>query len=313
MSIPKWLLRVGQLLLVVAVSYGIVRALAPEVGRISLQDLQQWRPNILLALAATVMLLAVYLIHCYLWRHITYRLSGVKPGIKAALRIYFLASLGRYIPGKLWQLAGLVVLAQKAGVPPIAASAALLAAQFAFLTSGLLYLALLLPGWGGKAPIVGAAVMLAAGAGGFFVFTATRIGHNARAWLTRRFGERFGNALMLLDRIVWRDALTWWLAYAFSWALLGASFVVFVAAFAPVQPTQYLHVAGIVAAAYLFGYVAFFSFAGLGIREAVMLGLLNQVVPAPAALVVSVGSRLWFTAAELLPLAFIPIARDENS
>ena len=118
---------------------------------------------------------------------------------------------------------------------------------------------------------------------------------------------------MLLDRIQWRDALIWWLAYAFSWALLGTAFVVFAAAFAPLQPAQYLHVAGIVAAAYLFGYVFFFSFAGLGIREAMMLGLLKQVMPAPAALVVAVASRLWFTAAELLPLVLIPFTRDENA
>ena len=313
MNIPRWLLRVVQLLLVIAVTYGIVRALAPEVGRVSAQDFKQWRPDILLLSAATLMLLTVYMMHCLLWRLITFRLGGIKPGFKSTLRIYFLASLGRYIPGKLWQLAGLVMLAQKAGVPAVAASAALIAAQFAFLTSGLLYLALLLPGWGGSAPIFGAVAMLATGAGGFFVFTSTRAGHNLRAWITRRFGQRFGDALMLLDRIQWKDAVLWWVAYALSWALLGTSFVVLVRAFAPVDPAQYLHVAGIVAAAYLFGYVAFFSFAGLGIREAVMLGLLSQVVPASAALVVSVASRLWFTAAELLPIAFIPIARDENA
>jgi hypothetical protein len=312
MTIPKWLLRIGQLLLVGAVTYGIVHALAPEVGKVSARDFAEWRPNVVSLAAALVMLLTVYLFHCFLWRVITARLGGVQPGLKSAIRMYFLASLGRYIPGKLWQLAGLVVLAQKAGVAPVAASAALIAAQFAFLTSGLLYLALLLPGWGGSAPVVGALIMLVAGAGGFFVFTSTRLGHNARAWLTGRFGQRFGNALMLLDRIGWRDAVVWWVAYALSWALLGAAFVVFVSAFAPIEPAHYLQVAGIVAAAYLFGYVAFFSFAGLGIREAVMIGLLNQVIPAPAALVVSVASRVWFTAAELLPLAIIPFAPDEN-
>jgi hypothetical protein len=57
--------------------------------------------------------------------------------------------------------------------------------------------------------------------------------------------------------------------------------------------------------------VAFFSFAGLGIREGVMLVLLGQVMPGPAALVISVLSRLWFTTAEVLPLALIPLTRDE--
>jgi hypothetical protein len=37
-----------------------------------------------------------------------------------------------------------------------------------------------------------------------------------------------------------------------------------------------------------------------------MLILLRQAVPDAAAVVISVMSRVWFTAAELLPLAFVP-------
>lgn len=308
MKLPNWALRLGRLVLIVMVTYGITRALAPELGKVDARDFAQWRPRVSLLLLSTLMLVAVYLFHCVLWRAITTTLGGTRPSIKSSLRIYFVSSLGRYIPGKLWQMAGLALLAQKAGVPAVAATAASLAAQFAFLTSGLVYLSLLLPGWGGRSPVIAAAVTLVAGGGAFFVFTSTRPGHNARAWLTRRFGERFGNALMLLDRITWRDAIIWWLAYALSWALLGAAFVMFVQAFVPLNGAQSLHVAGTVAAAYLFGYVAFFSLAGLGIREAVMVGLLKSVMPPSAALVIAVASRLWFTSAELLPLALIPLA-----
>lgn len=308
----KILLRIGQVLLIAAVSYGIVRALAPELGKVTTRDFVEWKPDALLLFVALMMLVGVFMAHCLLWRQITTRLGGFKPGVKSSLRMYFVAGLGRYIPGKLWQIAGLAVLAQKAGVSPVAATAALVAAQFAFLTSGLLYLSLLLPGWGGYAPIAAGIATLFIGGGAFFTFTSTRTGHDARVWLTERFGQRFGSALMLIDRIKVRDAVLWWLAYAMTWALLGASFVVLVRAFVPLGPAQYLHVAGTVAAAYLFGYVAFFSLAGLGIREAVMLGLLNQVMPASAALIVSVASRVWFTAAELLPLALIPITSDES-
>jgi hypothetical protein len=308
----KILLRIGQVLLIVAVTYGIVRALAPELEKVTTRDFMEWKPDALPLVVALVMLVSVFIAHCLLWRQIATTLGGVKPGVKSALRMYFVAGLGRYIPGKLWQIAGLAVLAQKAGVSAVAATAALIAAQFAFLTSGLLYLSLLLPGWGGYAPIAAGIATLFIGGGAFFTFTSTRAGHDARVWLTARFGQRFGSTLMLIDRIVVRDAVLWWLAYALSWALLGASFVVLVSAFVPIEPAQYFHVAGTVAAAYLFGYVAFFSIAGLGIREAVMLGLLNQVMPASAALIVSVASRVWFTAGELLPLALIPIARDES-
>ena len=298
-------LRLGQFALIVIVTYGIVRALAPEVGKLSAGDFAEWKPEPLLLAASLLMLLAVYLGHCYMWRVITTHLGGVKPGMKSSLRIYFVSSLGRYIPGKLWQIAGLAVFAQKAGISAYSATAASLAGQFAFLTSGLVYLALVLPGWGGWAPIAAAVALIAVGLGLYLLFTS-----NAKVWLTRKFGQRFGTALALLDRITWREAIVWWLAYALTWALLGAAFVVFVLSFTRLTGPEAIHVAGTVAAAYLFGYVAFFSLAGLGIREGVMLGLLDNVMPLPAALVVSVVSRLWFTAAELLPLALIPVTKD---
>lgn len=304
-SLKRVAMRLGQFLLIVIVTYGIVRALAPEVGKLSARDFTQWKPDPLLFAVSLLLLLAVYLGHCWMWRLITTHLGGVQPGLKSSLRIYFVSSLGRYIPGKLWQIAGLAVFAQKAGISAYSATAASLAGQFAFLSSGLVYLALLLPGWGGYAPIVGAAALIIVGVGLFLLFTS-----NAKVWLTRKFGERFGTALALLDRITWREALVWWLAYALTWALLGVAFVIFVSSFTPLNGSQSLHVAGTVAAAYLFGYVLFFSPAGIGLREGVMVGLLSDVMPLPAAVVVSVVSRLWFTAAELLPLALIPVTKD---
>jgi glycosyltransferase 2 family protein len=304
-TLRKGAIRIGQLLLVLLVTYGIIRALAPEVGKVSARDFAAWTPDPGLLALSLLMLLGVYLSHCLLWRIITETLGGVKPGLQSSLRIYFVSSLGRYIPGKLWQIAGLAMLAQKARISAYAATAASLAGQFGFLTSGLVYLALLLPSWGGRAPIIGAAALIVGGIALFVLLTS-----NAKVWIAERLGRRFGTALELLDRITWRSAILWWLAYALSWALLGAAFVTFVSAFTPIAWSQTIHIAGTVAAAYLFGYVAFFSPAGLGIREAVMIGLLSQVMPASGALVVSVASRLWFTAAELLPLGLIPITKD---
>lgn len=302
MTIPKWLVRTGQVVLVAAVTYGIVRVLAPEIGKVTAKDFAQWKPNFALALLSLAMLTAVYLLHCMLWRSITAALGGVKPGLQSSLRIYFVSSLGRYIPGKLWQIAGLAMLAQKAGISPVAATAASVTAQIAFMSAGLVYLGITLPYWGHGGPLIGAAVLLGLAECAFL----------ARGWIVKKLGERIGGAVRLLEEMRWQDAVKWWLAYAATWALLGAAFVLFVRSFVPLDQPQMLHVAGTVAASYLFGYVAFFSMAGLGIREGLMVGLLGSVMPVSAAVVASVASRVWFTAAELLPLALIPITRDER-
>jgi hypothetical protein len=168
-------------------------------------------------------------------------------------------------------------------------------AQIAFITSGLFYLAVVVPAaWGVMLPVLIAITGLALAFGSFA----------ARHWLAGHV-KRLKPAVDMLDRIRGRVALEWWVGYAISWVILGGAFVLFVTAFVPLSATQQLEVAGAVAASYLGGLLAFFSIAGLGVREAVMgTLLLDAGIPPAAALVISVASRVWFTAGELLPILF---------
>jgi uncharacterized protein YjeT (DUF2065 family) len=285
--------RVAQLALVVVITWGIVRTLAPELARVSFDDFSRYPPSALRLLGSTALLLVFYVMHAGLWRGMTAELGGKRPTFRTALYIYFISGLGRYIPGKLWQIAGLALLAQRAGFSAVAATAASVIAQFAFITTGLLYLALMLPAWGGAAP---ALLALAA-------ITIVVVAYRARHWTAMHI-KRLQPAVDMLDRLTAGNALKWWLGYGLSWIILGAAFVLFTSAFVALAPSALRHVAGAVAAAYLGGLLAIFSIAGLGVREAVMGLLLVTVMPAPAALVVAVASRLWFTAGELLPILF---------
>jgi hypothetical protein len=89
----------------------------------------------------------------------------------------------------------------------------------------------------------------------------------------------------------------------------------FVSAFVPSALTALRHLAGTIAASYLWGYVMVIAPAGLGVRELAMSGLLAQIpgFPAVAAVVVPVASRLWFTLAELVPLAIIPVLPQQHA
>src|SRR2546421_351086 len=62
--------------------------------------------------------------HIESWRQVLLG-WGQRIAFGAAARTWSLANLGRYVPGKVWSVAGLVVLAQRAGVQmaPAAASA----------------------------------------------------------------------------------------------------------------------------------------------------------------------------------------------
>src|SRR3989475_205835 len=67
---------------------------------------------------------ASYVMHIESWRQVLHG-WGQRITFGTAARTWSLANLGRYVPGKVWSVAGLVVLAQRAGVQvaPAAASA----------------------------------------------------------------------------------------------------------------------------------------------------------------------------------------------
>jgi uncharacterized membrane protein YbhN (UPF0104 family) len=306
----RWLWRILQVVILAVVFYFMYRAIAPQLRDVRAADFTRYHPSWALLLLSTVLLLAMYLLHFALWRTIVNALGGARIGAAAAFRVYFVSSLGRYLPGKLWQVAGLAALAQRAGISAVAATAASLLGQLAFLSMGLVFLAALLPSWWGREAVF-AAVVLAAFTIALFVISDTRRGATLRHRILNRLGPRIASAGALLDNLNTRRAAVWWLVYGLSWVLLGASFALFVVAFTPDRTEHYREFAGAVAVSYLSGLILFTP-AGLGVRELTMIALLTPLITAPAAVVVSAASRLWFTAAELLPLAALPVLRDQG-
>lgn len=304
----KWLVRALQLGIVVILGWALWRRLAPEFARLKPGDFTHWRPAALPLLLSFAVLLGVYLLNAFLWRRILRDISGREAGARATIKISFLSGLGRYVPGKVWVVASMALLAGKEGLPPLAATAAAALAQISFLTTGLFFLALTLPGYGGLGSgILAAVAALAAIAAAVMFLSASGPGARLRHWVGHRLGERAEQAFDIFDRIRPRTAVAWGVGYMLSWGVLGVAFAMFVAAFVPVPAHELRVLAGTVAASYLAGYLVLVAPAGIGVREGVMTALLSAIMPAPAALVVSVISRLWFTAAEILPLAVVPL------
>lgn len=308
-----WLRRGAQAILVIAITWGLFRAAGLDLGRLDAAELSRLRPSAALLALATAVLSLVYVAHALLWRRILADLTGRRLTAGATIRVYFLASLGRYIPGKVWQVAGLAVLARREGVSPVLAVGSAILGQLAFLSSGLVVAAAFLPGalelrplaWGAAAAvIVAAALYLLRGAG--------PIRRLARR-LDPRIRQPVDEVVGLVRGVRARRVGTWFVAYLATWAVLAGAFALFVAGFDPAAAADVAWLAGVVAVSYLAGYLAFIAPAGVGVREGVMSLLLAQVMPAPAAAVVAVCSRLWFTVAELAPVATIPFLRPPGA
>jgi uncharacterized membrane protein YbhN (UPF0104 family) len=197
----------------------------------------------------------------------------------------------------------MAVLARAEGISAVmGATAASLVGQVAFLITGIVFMAVLLP-----SVLSGAAawfvVGLIAAALVLILFAFSDSGKAVRQRWFSRLDPRFAQAGALLDRLSLSRALQYWALYAFSWVLIGVAFNLLVTAFVPER--NFVHFAAVVAASYVGGYISLLP-AGVGVREGVMATLLTPTVGAPAALLISIVSRLWFSAGELLPLLALP-------
>lgn len=313
LSGSRWAWRGAQAVILVVVLYGMWALLAPQLDSLEWTDVRAYSPSPIRLSVSLVLLIGFYLTHAFLWRRIVTDLGIGRPDPRTTVRVYFLASLGRYIPGKLWQVAGLALLSSRAGVPAGGATAAALLGQLGFLASGLLFVAVILPDWvSGPTPYILGFVLVSA-AGLIWIIAVTPAGRSGREWLRGRLSEkgaqRVANTLELADRMRARDAFAWALGYGLSWVLLGVSFSLFVTAFVPEAVAHNRLLAGTVAASYLAGYLVLVAPAGLGVREGTMTALLTAVpgFPIAAAIVVAVLSRVWFTLGEVLPLALVPL------
>lgn len=258
-------------------------------------DPAAWAPDLLLLGAASLLLLMGYFASGAIWGRMVRDLGGPPIPVREAVSLFMIANLGRYLPGKLWQIAALAALAKGKGVRATTASgAAVLGQGLALAAAAAIGLGALLGGppeyrrWGIAGAIILAVIVT-------LVAVPRPFHAGARAWfrLTRTTPPAELGTV---------HGLRWLTLYALNWALYALSFWVLVRSLGLEGPL--LPVASSFAAAYVLGYAAFFAPAGLGPREGVLIALLTpHFGPAPSS-VAAVVARLWTTVVEVVPAAY---------
>ena len=287
-------MRLGQLALTVLVTWFIVDRVGLDWAELRALDAAAWQPHPLGLAAACALLLLAMFMNAALWARVVKDLGGTHIPLKQAIPIFMIANLGRYVPGKVWQIAGLAALASARGVRPITATgAALLGQGLSVLAATAIGLGALLTGpesvrpWGLAAAGLLALVVL--------LIAIPRSFHaGARLWFRLARTE----VPTELDSI---HGLQWLALYALNWVVLALSFWVLVASFG--VSAQIVPVASAFAAAYVVGYLFIPAPAGVGIREGFLIAFLTPHVGVGSAGALAVIARIWTTAVELVPAA----------
>lgn len=244
--------------------------------------------------ASCVLLFGGYVMSAVLWARIVDDMGGPRIPAPRAVRIFMIANLGRYVPGKVWQIAGLAVLARREGVAAGTATGAAVAGQGVALGAATLVgLAAVMASVGASGPgmAVGAGLLLVLMAVALVPPVFSRL---AAVWF-RLAREETPAGLSSAD------GARWLLFYTLNWVLYAVSFWVMVASLG--LDVGVVTAGSAFAAAYVLGYVMIFAPAGVGVREGFLVALLTPHVGAAPSGAVAILARLWTTGVEVVPAA----------
>ena len=273
------------------------RDLGPALARLD--------PSWGLVIVSGVIVIATYLILIEAWRA-TLRAWSEPLAFGTAARIWFVSNLGKYVPGKVWQIAAMGTMAHRERVSPTTAVASSLLVNLVNIVTGFAVIAA--TSAGRVAAAVGTAdgrgtatelmVVVIAVAGGAALVLAPL----AVPRLAALAGRVSGRSIAIPSvpyRAVWTVAAT----TTAAWLLYGAAFAVFAYAMTPRATGTVVPYIAVYTGSYLAGYLALFAPGGVGVREAVLVLAMPRfgLMPAPDAAIVAIASRLWLTVLEIAP------------
>ena len=256
------------------------------------------RPGWLLLSVLVVFVSYVFSVEA--WRRILAGWSQYIPYGRAA-RTWLVANLGRYIPGKIWSVAGLVVLAQRAGVAPWAAAASAVAIQAIAIGTAVVVVAAATPG--AEAPLLLAAAALIA------VATIAMLSWDRSVKAIAKVIGSKGPIERLPVRSVAESSALGVLA----WIAHGIAFWLLARGLGLEGTLSMVTAAGVFPLGYVLGLLALFAPGGVGVREVVLIGLLAQDLGPGGAVALSIASRILLTLTEVVaPLLMLLFTRESK-
>lgn len=221
---------------------------------------------------------------------LTVRLHGERIGLQDAGVIYWLFQLSTYMPGGVWQYVGITYLSHRRDISKKFAAIGTHHHQIIGVTGATLTFL----GFGGTAflghghlPIVLLLALLV------LIAAWPPLLETATSLLLRLLGR---SPISFDHR--YRDVLPLVSLATLTWSMTGGGFYLLAAAIEPVTFTP-LFIA-VLPGAWVVGFVLLLAPGGLGVREAVLIALLGDLVASPLPIILSLASQLWMLLPELV-------------
>lgn len=274
----------------------------------------QWRISPFWLLISAVCMLLAWALEIQIWRGLLQLLGAGIPWF-AAMRIWFLSAVVRYIPGNVWQPLSMTLYAQKHAIRPETTLTSFLLYQVVLLLASMPLAAFyflytgnwgLLTAWVGDSTgwlVSGILLPVAA----FLLVPAWLV--RILNWLLVKVGRP------PIDARITRGTLLFLLLVCMvNWLLWGATFAALTFGVTELTGTQiqslWLHLVVAYPIAYTIGFLSLITPSGIGVREGALFVLLAPILPGSVVTVASLAMRVWNIAGELI-MALISVAIPE--
>jgi hypothetical protein len=268
-----------------------VRALVRNWDELRTQPLVlELRPGYLLA--SVLLVWAMYALLIWAWRFMLASWGQELNGWTAA-RIWTVSSLGKYLPGKVWAIAGMALMAQQAGVAAWAATGSAVVLQVLAIGTGAA-----LVGLTGAVALEAAhpGARLALGA----LVIASAVGVGLVLWppVVRRLLRMARVPAEAVMAPKPEGVIAGIVVNAVAWIGYGTSLWLLARGILPATQLGLLRAIAVFTASYLAGFLALLAPGGLGVREGLFILTLQQPLGIAAATALALASRLLLTITE---------------
>lgn len=256
-----------------------------------------WRPNFIFLFLSFSIEMFVQIMGVFFWTRII-KFLGAGIALKKALKIWFVSSLGRYLPGKAWHLLGMMFLLSKEGIPAEVSITSSIFVQVYSLVPGIIISAFSILPFVGNSNVIIAILAIS-------VFTVLFISHPKIIGKLIRFLAQKRGKNIVVPGISPMNSFLILLSYLIYWILRGIGFFLFVKSFYFEIGFNLLPIAvSVFSSSYIIGLLFLLSPGGVGIRESVMLKMTDILLKIPTGIAsgLTIFNRIWLTLIELICL-----------
>lgn len=244
-----------------------------------------------------ILSLGIYLLYKFgnaiLW-HLLASKNGAKISADKAILAWSYSQLGKYLPGKVFYLIGRVYFYKKENIEIKQVTFCFLLENAYTFISAVFIFVLSLPFSNShifKEYKFSALYLLLI----FIVFFNPFFMKQGMKLVTKLFKRE---VLSYIPN--YRDMVSNLLLFSSDWLIMGIGFVILSNSVYVLPITYFAFLVGAFALANVVGILSIFTPSGIGVREAVLVMALKEIMPLPQAIIISILSRVWITIGELI-------------